>query len=77
MNYKEAVHQLFISFKKVCDSVRKEFFYNILIEYCILTKPLRLVEMCLNEKYSRGRVGKYFSDIILTLEPCIFYYFVQ
>ena len=30
--HNEAVHKLFIDFKKAYDSVRKEFFYNILIE---------------------------------------------
>jgi hypothetical protein len=29
----EALHQLFIDFKKVYDSVRREVLYNILIEY--------------------------------------------
>jgi hypothetical protein len=33
--YNEAVHQLFIDFKKVNDSVRKEVLYNILIEFGI------------------------------------------
>jgi len=30
--YNEAVHQLFIDFKKAYDSVRREVLYNILIE---------------------------------------------
>jgi len=67
-----AVHQRFISFKNVCDSVRRELLYNILIDYCIPMKFLRLIEICLNESYSRGRVGKHLSEIILTLVPCIF-----
>jgi hypothetical protein len=29
----EAVHKLFIGFKKACDSVRREVLYNILIEH--------------------------------------------
>jgi len=31
--YNEAVHQLFIDFKKGFDSVRSEVLYNILIEF--------------------------------------------
>jgi hypothetical protein len=30
--YNETVHQLFIDFKKACDSVRREVLYNIFIE---------------------------------------------
>jgi hypothetical protein len=30
--YSQVVHQLFIEFKKVCNSVRREVLYNILIE---------------------------------------------
>jgi hypothetical protein len=71
MDYKEAIHQLFISFKKVCDSVRRDFLYN-LTEYGIPMKLLRVIEMCLND-----RIRKHLFDIVLTLVPCIFYYFVQ
>jgi hypothetical protein len=61
--YNEAVHQLFADFiKKVYDSFRKEVLYNILIEFGIPLKLVRLVKMCLNETYSRVRVGKHLSD---------------
>jgi len=43
--YNEAMHHLFIDFKKVYDSVRKEVLYNILIkEFGILMKLLRLTK---------------------------------
>jgi hypothetical protein len=56
--YSEAVHQLFIDFKKANDSVRKEILYNILTEFGIPMKLVRLMKMCLSETYSRIRVGK-------------------
>jgi len=37
--------------------------YNILIEFCISVKLLRLIKMCLNETYSRVRVDKNLSDM--------------
>ena len=46
--YMEAVHLLFIDFKKACDSVRREIFYNIIIEFGIPIKLVRLIKMCLN-----------------------------
>jgi hypothetical protein len=58
--YNEAVHQLYIDFKKAYDSVRREVLYNILIEFGIPMKLVRLVKMCLNETYSRVRVGNTF-----------------
>jgi hypothetical protein len=61
--YNEAVHQLFVDFKKAYDSVRREVLYNILIELGIARKFVRLIKMCLNDYYSRVRVGKYLSDI--------------
>jgi hypothetical protein len=32
MRFNQTVHQLFVDFKKACDSVRREVLYNILIE---------------------------------------------
>jgi sorting nexin-29 len=56
------VHQLFIDFKKAYDSVRRKVSYNILIEFGIPMKLVRLIKMCLSETYSRVRVGKHLSD---------------
>jgi len=61
--YNEAVHQLFIDFKKAYDSVRREVLYNILIEFGIPKKLVRLIKMCRTETYSRVQVGKNLSDI--------------
>ena len=59
-NDNEAVHQLFIDFS---DSVRKEVLYNILIDFDIPMKLVRLVKICLTEMYSRVWVGKHLSDM--------------
>jgi hypothetical protein len=56
------VHQLFVDFKKAYDSVRREVLYNILIEFGILLKLVRLTEIRLNKTYSRVRVDKHLSD---------------
>jgi hypothetical protein len=39
------------------DSVRREALYNILIEFGIPRKLVGLIKMCLNETYSRVRIG--------------------
>jgi len=57
------VHQLFIDFKKAYDSVRREVLYNILIEFGIPKKMVKLKKMCLTETCSRVRVGKNLSDV--------------
>jgi hypothetical protein len=42
--YNEAVHQLFIDFKKAYDSFRKEVLHNILLEFGIPMKLVRLIK---------------------------------
>ena len=61
--YNEAVHHLFIEFKYAYDSVRREVLYNILMEFGIPKKLIRLIKVCLTETYSRVRVGKSLSDM--------------
>jgi hypothetical protein len=56
------VHQLFIDFKKACNSVKREVLYNILLEFGISKKLVRLIKLCLNETYSKVRIGKLLSD---------------
>ena len=79
----EAVHQLFIDFKKVYDPVRREVLYNILMNFGIPMKLIRLIKMCLTEAYSRVRVGKNLSDMFPirnglkqgdALSPMLFYF---
>jgi len=50
-----------MDFNKDYDSVRREVLYDILIEFGIPVKIVRLIKMCLNKTYSRIQVGKYLS----------------
>jgi len=52
-----------MDFKKAYDSVRREVLHNVLIEFGIPMKLLRLIKMCLTETCSRVRVGKNLSDM--------------
>jgi hypothetical protein len=51
----------YLDFKKGHDSVRREVLCNILTEFGIPMKLVRLIKMCLNETYSRVPVGKHLS----------------
>ena len=59
---KQGIHS--INFEQDYDTVRRVVLYKILMEFCIPMKLVGLMKMCLNETYSRFRVGKYLSDIL-------------
>ena len=59
--FSEALHQLFVDSKKANDLVRREVLYNILTEFGIPTKLVRLIKMCLIESFSRVWVGRHSS----------------
>jgi hypothetical protein len=44
------------------ESVRREVLYNILIVFGVPMKLVRLIKICLNEMYSKVRIGKHLSD---------------
>jgi hypothetical protein len=57
------VHELIIDLKKAYDSVRREVMFNILIEFVIPMKLVRLIKMGVNETYISVEVGKHLSDM--------------
>jgi hypothetical protein len=57
VEYNETEHQVFTDFKKAYESVRREVLYNILIEFGIPMKLIRLIKMCLNETYIKVHIG--------------------
>ena len=61
--YNEALHQLFIDFKKAYDSVGREVLCNVLIELGVPMKLVGPIKMCLNETCIRVRVGKNLSEM--------------
>jgi hypothetical protein len=56
------VHQLFIDIKKAYDSNKREVIYNILFEFGIINKLVRLKKMCVKGTYKNARIGKHFSE---------------
>jgi hypothetical protein len=50
----------------MCDSVRREVFYNTLIEFGTAKKLLRLIKMYINKLYSKVRIAESLSDAFLT-----------
>jgi hypothetical protein len=56
------VYHLFKHFKKAYDPIRREALYNILMEFGILMKLIRLIKMGLNEIKGTVCTGKQLSD---------------
>jgi hypothetical protein len=63
--YNETVHQLFVDFKKAYDSVRREVLNNILTEFGVPMKLVRLIKECFSETYSVVRIDEYFYNTFL------------
>jgi hypothetical protein len=61
--YNEDVYQLFIDFHKAYDAIRREVLYNILSEFGIPMRLVRLIKICLSKIYSTVQVGKHLSAI--------------
>jgi hypothetical protein len=59
--YSQRVHQLFLDLKKAYDSVRRDVLYNIVIEFGVSMKLVRLIKMCLNETYTNVSISKHLS----------------
>jgi hypothetical protein len=58
-----AVFELLLNLKTgMYDSFRREVLYNILIEFGVPMKQVRLIKMCLNETYCKVCIGKHLSD---------------
>jgi len=53
-DYNEAVHHLFVDFKKAYDSVRREVLCNSLIEFGIPMKLVRLIKLCLLKRIAES-----------------------
>jgi hypothetical protein len=61
------VHQFFIDSEKAYDSVIREVLYNILSEFGILMKLVRLIKMRLNETHSRVNIRKNMIHFIFRM----------
>jgi hypothetical protein len=49
---------------KVYNSVRREVLCNILIEFGVPMIQVRLIKMCLNDTFSKFRIGNHLSDAL-------------
>jgi len=65
--YNEAIHQLFVDYKKVYNSVRREVFYNILIDFSILMQLARIIKLCLNHISESGKANICLTCFLLRM----------
>jgi len=54
---------ILLDFKKAYYSVHGNVFCNILIEFGITTKLVKVIKVYLNETYNRVQVSRHFSDV--------------
>ena len=47
----------------VYDLVKRGVLYDILTEFSVPKKLVRLIKMCVSETYSSVRVGRFLSDV--------------
>jgi len=67
LKYNEAVHQLFVDYKKVYNSVVREVFCNILIEFSIPMQLARLIKLCLNPIAESGKANICLTCFLLRM----------
>jgi hypothetical protein len=53
-----------MDFKRAYDSVSREVLYNVLTEFGTPMQLVWLLNTCVNEIYSRVRVGKHLSEML-------------
>jgi hypothetical protein len=58
----QCISYLLTSRKPVYDSFKREVLYNILLEFGIPKKLVGIIEMCLNETYSKICLDKHLFD---------------
>jgi hypothetical protein len=51
-----------MDFKNAYYSDRRDVLYSILIEFGVPMELMRLIEMCLNETYSKVHISRHVSD---------------
>jgi len=71
MAISETVHQLFSDFKRDYDSLRREVLYNILNEFGITIKLVRLIKMCLMNPIAQSGYVNIFWHFFLILRTVL------
>jgi hypothetical protein len=56
----QSVYQLLVDSGEAYHSVRSKVLYNILLEFGVPMKLIRLIKLCLNETFSKSLYGQTF-----------------